>query len=147
MADSSRKPTDSELAILGVLWSRGPCTVRAVHEELDGRIPLIIDGGACSDGLESTIIAIDPSSPKGSAGTSPGEKRPTIRILRPGPVTREELRKSKAENIAEEFGRTAGDGWTGRRSGSHPNRPVLIDLGHPGSNRDTTASSRSLQFR
>jgi BlaI family penicillinase repressor len=28
------RPTDSELAILGVLWAKGPSTVRAVHEEL-----------------------------------------------------------------------------------------------------------------
>jgi predicted transcriptional regulator len=28
------KPTDSELAILRVLWSLGPTTVRAVHAEL-----------------------------------------------------------------------------------------------------------------
>lgn len=28
-------PTDRELAILGVLWERGPSTVRAVHEALD----------------------------------------------------------------------------------------------------------------
>lgn len=27
-------PTDAELAILGVLWRRGPCTVRDVHEAL-----------------------------------------------------------------------------------------------------------------
>ena len=27
-------PTDRELAILGVLWQRGPSTVRAVHEAL-----------------------------------------------------------------------------------------------------------------
>lgn len=26
------KPTDAELAILRVLWTRGPCTVREVHE-------------------------------------------------------------------------------------------------------------------
>jgi BlaI family transcriptional regulator, penicillinase repressor len=29
-----RKPTDGELAILRVLWTRGPCTVRQVAEEL-----------------------------------------------------------------------------------------------------------------
>ena len=29
-----RKPTDAELAILRVLWSRGPSTVRDVHETL-----------------------------------------------------------------------------------------------------------------
>jgi len=27
-------PTDAELAILSVLWKRGPCTVRDVHEAL-----------------------------------------------------------------------------------------------------------------
>ena len=43
---------------------------------------MIIDGGACRDGLESTIVAVEA-----------GEKRPLLRILRAGPVTREELRK------------------------------------------------------
>jgi predicted transcriptional regulator len=28
------RPTDAELAILRVLWERGPCTVRQVHESL-----------------------------------------------------------------------------------------------------------------
>jgi predicted transcriptional regulator len=28
------RPTDAELAILGVLWERGPCTVRQVREAL-----------------------------------------------------------------------------------------------------------------
>ena len=31
------KPTDAELAILGVLWERGPSTVRQVHEALATR--------------------------------------------------------------------------------------------------------------
>jgi predicted transcriptional regulator len=30
------QPTEAELAILRVLWSRGPSTVRAVHETLGG---------------------------------------------------------------------------------------------------------------
>ncbi|MFN8243191.1 MAG: BlaI/MecI/CopY family transcriptional regulator [Ferruginibacter sp.] len=30
----SLKPTESELEILQVLWDKGPCTVRTVHEEL-----------------------------------------------------------------------------------------------------------------
>lgn len=59
-----------------------PTSAAAVMSELGGRIPLIIDGGACSDGLESTIVAVEP-----------GEKRPILRLLRPGPVTREQLRK------------------------------------------------------
>src|SRR5262245_27558068 len=31
------RPTDAELAILRVLWERGPATVRAVHEALADR--------------------------------------------------------------------------------------------------------------
>jgi len=33
------RPTDAELEILTVLWSRGPSTVRAVHEIIAGRQP------------------------------------------------------------------------------------------------------------
>ena len=35
MPSRPRKPTDAELAILRVLWARGPCTVRQVAEALD----------------------------------------------------------------------------------------------------------------
>ena len=34
MKDARRKPTDAELGILRVLWSRGPSTVRQVAEAL-----------------------------------------------------------------------------------------------------------------
>ena len=30
----NKKPTESEMEILQLLWGMGPCTVRAVHEEL-----------------------------------------------------------------------------------------------------------------
>ena len=33
------RPTDAELAILRVLWRRGPSTVRQVHEDLERRNP------------------------------------------------------------------------------------------------------------
>ncbi len=33
------RPTDAELAILRVLWERGPSTVRDVHDELNLRAP------------------------------------------------------------------------------------------------------------
>lgn len=55
-----------------------PTSARDVIEELSGRIPLIVDGGPTSHGIESTVIAPH-------AGT--------IAILRPGPVTREMLIK------------------------------------------------------
>lgn len=34
MGDKIPRPTDAELAILNVLWDRGPSTVREVHEAL-----------------------------------------------------------------------------------------------------------------
>ena len=36
MARPRPRPTDSELAILRILWDRGPSTVRQVHETLAG---------------------------------------------------------------------------------------------------------------
>jgi L-threonylcarbamoyladenylate synthase len=61
--------------------SISPTSASAVIEELGGRIPLVIDGGATMHGLESTIIRIEPGSPKAE-----------ITILRPGPVTAEDLK-------------------------------------------------------
>ena len=57
-----------------------PTSASAVEKELGGLIPLIIDGGACREGIESTIITVEA-----------GDKRPLIRILRAGPVTKEQL--------------------------------------------------------
>ena len=37
MAKAMAKPTEAELEILGVLWQRGPSTVREVHAELGAR--------------------------------------------------------------------------------------------------------------
>ena len=39
MRDDLPKPTDAELEILAVLWSRGPSTVREVHEVIAERKP------------------------------------------------------------------------------------------------------------
>ena len=59
-----------------------PTSADAVVDELGGKIPMVIDGGACRDGLESTIVAPEMS-----------EKGPVLRLLRPGPISREDLRK------------------------------------------------------
>lgn len=69
-----------------------PTSASAVVSELDGRIPLVIDGGACRDGIESTIIKPSPAPAEG--------KKPIYTLLRPGAVTREELRKiGKIEKV------------------------------------------------
>jgi BlaI family penicillinase repressor len=39
MADNRPRPTDAELEILTVLWSRGPSTVREIHDIIAKRKP------------------------------------------------------------------------------------------------------------
>lgn len=53
-----------------------PTAAEHVREELDGLIPLIVDGGRAAHGLESTIITL---------------RNGRIEILRRGPVTEEQL--------------------------------------------------------
>jgi L-threonylcarbamoyladenylate synthase len=53
-----------------------PTTAQHVMDELDGRIPLIVDAGPTTHGVESTIIAVHARK---------------IDILRRGPITDEEL--------------------------------------------------------
>ena len=53
-----------------------PTTAQHVFEELKGRIPLIVDAGPTTHGIESTIVAIH---------------RGNIDILRRGPITAEQL--------------------------------------------------------
>ncbi len=59
-----------------------PTSAAAVLQELSGRVPLIVDGGACHQGLESTIVQIIPA---------PGKSKPVIKILRAGPITKDDL--------------------------------------------------------
>ena len=53
-----------------------PTTAAHVMMELGGRIPLIVDGGRCILGLESTIVLV---------------REQSVEILRNGPITRERL--------------------------------------------------------
>lgn len=66
-----------------------PTTAAHVLSELDTRIRLVLDGGPAKLGVESTIVAV--------AGEG-------IRILRPGPVTAEELAAFGKVSFAERAG-------------------------------------------
>ena len=57
--------------------SPSPTTSAHMLADMDGRIPAIVEGGACICGVESTVIALDDSE--------------TVRVLRPGFVTPEQL--------------------------------------------------------
>jgi L-threonylcarbamoyladenylate synthase len=53
-----------------------PTSAAHVLAELNGRIPFILDGGPCAHGIESTIVHVSEEG---------------LRILREGPITREDL--------------------------------------------------------
>ena len=60
-----------------------PTSASAVMKELGGRIPLIVNAGACKEGLESTIISIELRD----------GKKPMFHLYRAGPITKEQLQK------------------------------------------------------
>jgi len=55
-----------------------PVTAMHVYDDLNGKIPLILDGGKCSGGIESTVLDVTESVP---------------RILRAGLVTKEMIER------------------------------------------------------
>ncbi len=58
-----------------------PSPTKAAHmlEDMDGRIPLILDGGDCSVGVESTVLSVTGDTPV---------------IFRPGGITREDIKRA-----------------------------------------------------
>lgn len=77
-----------------------PTTAEHVRAGLGERIGHILDGGACSVGLESTIIDVrDPDRP---------------RLLRPGAITREQVEKTLGRKVGS--GRTAGSARKAQRA-------------------------------
>ena len=63
--------------------SPSPTTASHVLNDMNGRIPAILDGGACGVGVESTVISFEGDG---------------IRLLRPGFVSAEDLREV-TENV------------------------------------------------
>lgn len=72
-----------------------PTTAQHVLDELDRRIPLIIDAGATTHGIESTIVAIRDGK---------------IDILRRGPITAEQLSEFGKIDIVESHNKISAPG-------------------------------------
>jgi L-threonylcarbamoyladenylate synthase len=88
-----------------------PTTAQHVLDELSGRIPLIIDAGPTTHGIESTIIAV--------RGTK-------IDILRRGPITAEQLSEFGEIHVAFGGGKISAPGQL--RTHYAPKTPLrLID--------------------
>ncbi len=62
-----------------------PTTAAAVYEELGNKVDLILDGGACEVGLESTIIDMSRDQP---------------RVLRPGMITAQAIAEVLGASVA-----------------------------------------------
>ena len=72
-----------------------PTMAEDVRDELDGRIPLIVDGGPTAHGIESTIVAVRDGK---------------IHILRRGPVTTEQISEFGKIDVADATGRVSAPG-------------------------------------
>ncbi len=80
-----------------------PTTAAHVLEDMNGRIPLILDGGPCAVGLESTVVDVTGGVP---------------RVLRPGGVTPEMIRRTLgAVQVDESALRPLHEGETARSPG------------------------------
>ncbi len=64
-----------------------PTKAEHVFDDLKGRIPYIIDGGECDEGVESTVVTLATPVPK---------------LLRPGNVTLSELKKVLGEIVVDD---------------------------------------------
>ena len=106
-----------------------PTTASAVESELSGKIPLIVDGGACNDGLESTIVRV--------VAAKDADSRPELHLLRAGPVAKEDLQefgkvirpKKLSKRALKELEEKAAQGMEAPGMlGSHyaPNTPLYI---------------------
>lgn len=70
LINASKRPIAAPSANLSGRPS--PTAAAHVYEDMNGRIPLIIDGGACEFGVESTVLDV---------------RKMPVRVLRPGGVT------------------------------------------------------------
>lgn len=99
-----------------------PTTARHMLEDMEGKIPAILDGGPCTVGVESTIIDLTCTPP---------------RLLRPGGITLEQLREVLGEVAVDPaVTRQMGEGEKPRAPGMKyrhyaPRAPVTAVKGDP----------------
>ncbi|MBP0438765.1 L-threonylcarbamoyladenylate synthase [Tianweitania sediminis] len=69
-----------------------PTSAQAVHDDLGTKLDFILDGGPTQVGLESTIVKVEGG---------------TIRLLRPGGITAEEIEKAVGQTVTSAGARPA----------------------------------------
>ncbi len=88
-----------------------PTTAEHVLEDLGGRIPLILDGGPCNVGIESTVLDL--------AGED-------VAVLRPGAVTAEHIAGILETPVATAGGTTSARSPGTRYRHYRPRAPVIV---------------------
>lgn len=94
-----------------------PTTADHVMGDLDGRVDLVVDGGPCAVGVESTIVSCLGGD---------------VRILRPGGVSREEIERVLGEPVASAAPHDAHAPVAPGMLASHyaPRAAVRLDAAH-----------------
>ena len=94
-----------------------PTTADHVAGDLDGRVDLIVDGGPCAVGVESTIVSCLGGD---------------VRILRPGGASREEIERVLGQAVASEAPHAADAPVAPGMLASHyaPRAAVRLDATH-----------------
>ena len=130
-----------------------PVSAAHVQSDLSGRIDMILDGGLCAIGVESTIVACLPGGPRLlRPGGVPVEALETVlaarialaqsaRIIAPGQMASHYAPQAKLRLDAEllEPGEAALD-FGGRLSAHAPRNALVLDLSSGGDLREAAAN-------
>lgn len=81
-AHPTPKPTASELEILHVLWERGPCNVREVHEALSEKRPI---------GYTSVLKLMQIMTAKGTVRRNEEQRAHVYEAVEPAEKTKQQL--------------------------------------------------------
>jgi len=108
-----------------------PTTAGHVYESLGARVDLILDGGPCAAGIESTVVDCTGAEPV---------------ILRPGPVTADDLGRVLGRAVATDTGAAPGVARSPGRLRRHyaPRTPLELSTDAPRRVRQLTRSGRRI---
>jgi BlaI family transcriptional regulator, penicillinase repressor len=97
MKSETQKPTSSELEILRVLWTRGPSTVREVHEALSDKRPI---------GYTSVLKLLQIMTTKGTVRRNEEQRAHVYEACQPAEKTK---RQFAADVLQRVFAGSASD--------------------------------------
>jgi BlaI family transcriptional regulator, penicillinase repressor len=86
------KPTASELEILQVLWERGPCTVREVHEALSAKRPM---------GYTNVLKLMQIMTAKGTLRRNEEQRAHIYEAVQPAEKTKRQLAMDVLQRVFE----------------------------------------------